>query len=109
MVRKTTKITPQVEADADLPVMMKKPEFLDAIVERTNLKKRDVKPAVEAALAVIAEALKKGEELNLPPMGKIRIVKAKELDAGAQVLTLKLRTMKSAALASQTVPGAADD
>jgi nucleoid DNA-binding protein len=109
VVRKATKITPQVEAGANLPVMMKKPEFLDAIVKRTSLKKRDVKPAVEAALAVIVEALKKGEELHLPPMGKIRIVKAKELDAGAQVLTLKLRTIKSAALASQRVPAATDD
>ena len=87
--------TAGTEDDAAGP--MKKPALLDAVVARTNLKKRDVKPAVEAALAVIVEALENGEELNLPPMGKLRVVKTKELDNGVQVMTLKLRTMKTAA------------
>ncbi|MEL6841435.1 MAG: HU family DNA-binding protein [Pseudomonadota bacterium] len=79
------------------PVQMKKPELLDAVVARTNLKKRDVKPAVEAALAVIGDALARGEQVNLPPMGKLRVIKSKELGEGAQIMTLKLRTAKNAA------------
>jgi nucleoid DNA-binding protein len=78
--------------------MMKKPELLDAVVARTNLKKRDVKPAVEAALAVIAETLRGGTDVNLPPLGKLRVVKSKDLDGGAAVLTLKLRTQRSASV-----------
>lgn len=77
--------------------VVKKPEFLDRAVERTEVKKRDAKPAIEAALAVLAEALIKGEELNLPPMGKLRVVKSKDVGEGAKVLTLKLRTMKDGA------------
>lgn len=96
MTSKTTPQTPPETAEIIEPVQMKKPELFEAVVTRTGLKKRDVKPAVEAALAVIAEALIKGEELNLPPMGKLRVVKSKELDAGVHVLTLKLRTMKIA-------------
>ena len=80
-------------------VMLKKPALLDAIVERTNLKKRDVKPAVEAALAVIGDALREGTVVNLPPLGKLRVVKSKSLDGGAAVVTLKLRTPKNAAVA----------
>ena len=76
---------------------MKKPALLDAVVARTNLKKRDVKPAVEAALAVIGDALANGEQVNLPPLGKLRVIKAKELGDGAQAITLKLRTPKNAA------------
>ena len=38
-----------------------------------------------------------GEELNLPPMGKMRVVKSKDIGDGARVLTLKLRTMKDGA------------
>ena len=95
MVRKTT--TPPETVEDTIAGLMKKPELLDAVVARTNLKKRDVKPAVEAALAVISEALARGDDVNLPPMGKLRIVKSKPLDAGAHVLTLKLRTMKTAA------------
>ena len=67
---------------------------------RTNLKKRDVKPAVEAALAVIGEALRAGNELALPPLGKVRLVKTKELDGGAAVMTLKLRIPKNATVAA---------
>ena len=37
--------------------MVKKPEFIDRAVARTDVKKRDAKPAIEAALAVLAEAL----------------------------------------------------
>lgn len=77
--------------------MLKKAEFLDRAVSRTDVKKRDAKPAIEAALAVLAEALSNGEELNLPPMGKLRVVKSKDLGEGAKVLTLKLRTMKDGA------------
>jgi nucleoid DNA-binding protein len=77
--------------------MIKKPEFLDRAVERTDVKKREAKPAIEAALAVLAEAMIKDKELNLPPMGKLRVVKSKDVGEGAKVLTLKLRTMKDGA------------
>lgn len=88
---KVTPPTPSL-ADAEPAKIMKKPELFDAIVARNNLKKRDVKPAVEAALSVIAEALRDGSELNLPPLGKLRVVRTRELESGAAVLTLKLRT-----------------
>jgi len=77
--------------------MLKKAEFIDRAVERGDVKKRDAKPAIEAALAVLSESLMAGEELNLPPMGKMRVVKSKDIGDGARVLTLKLRTMKDGA------------
>ncbi len=76
--------------------LIKKPELLDEVVLRTNLKKRDVKPAVEAALAVLGDALRDGSEVNIPPLGKLRVVKSKTLENGAAVMTLKLRTPKNA-------------
>ena len=91
-------VTP--EPVADEAQVMKKPDLLDKVVARTNLKKRDVKPAVEAAFAVIREALQDGSELSLPPLGKVRLVKSKPLDGGAEVMTLKLRTPKHAAAAA---------
>jgi len=77
--------------------MIKKPEFLDRVVERTDVKKREAKPAIEAALAVPAVSLINSEELNLPPMDKSRVVKSKYVGEGAKVLTLKLRTMNGGA------------
>jgi len=74
---------------------LKKPAFLDRALQRTDVKKRDAKPAIEAALAEISAALLAGEELVLPPLGKIKVVKEKDVGEGAKVLTLKLRTMKT--------------
>ena len=104
MARKTTpKAAPkkEVTTDAAAKPMLKKPELFDEIVKRTNLKKRDVKPAVETAMAVIAESLRDGTDVNVPPLGKMRIVKSKDLDNGASVITLKLRTPKNATAAAK--------
>lgn len=80
--------------------VIKKPELLDEVVLRTGLKKREVKPAVEAALSVLGDALRDGAEVNVPPLGKLRIVKSKDLEGGAAVMTLKLRTPKHATRAA---------
>lgn len=86
--------------------VLKKPDLFAAVVERTNLKKRDVKPAVEAALAIIGEALARGEDVVLPPLGKVRVVKSKEVGGGVDVITLKLRTPKTGVSAA---PAGDDD
>ncbi len=77
--------------------VVKKPDFLDNAVARSGVKRRDAKPAIEAALLELGEALLRGDELNLPPLGKIKVVKTKALNEGAQALTLKVRTMKDGA------------
>ncbi|MFZ3581964.1 HU family DNA-binding protein [Loktanella sp. DJP18] len=88
-----------VGAAVDVPAgeAMKKAEFIDRVIARANLKKKDAKPAIEAALAELADILAAGKELILPPMGKIKTVKVKDLGMGAQMLTLKLRTQKDGA------------
>lgn len=108
MARKSTKKTTEVVAevpvtqpDTEAKEPLKKPVLLDDIVARTNLKKRDVKPAVEAALSILGDVLREGGELNLPPLGKVRVVKSKDLEGGASVLTLKLRMPKNATVAAQ--------
>jgi len=81
--------------------MLKKPEFIERVMARVDVKKRDAKPVVEAAVAVLSEALAAGELINLPPAGKFRVIRSKDLDDGAQVITLKLRTPKNASKAAQ--------
>ena len=108
MARKTTQETtaasPETSIqspDKDSGHVLTKPQLLDAVVARTNLKKRDVKPAVEAALMLLGDALREGKDLNLPPLGKVRLVKSKDLENGVAVLTLKLRTPRNATAAAQ--------
>lgn len=64
--------------------------FVEAVALRSGGKKGEVKPVLEAALAVLGEALARGEAVNLPGFGKSKIVKTKAL-ADGMVLTLKLK------------------
>ncbi|MBS1301598.1 hypothetical protein GZH79_04445 [Loktanella sp. SALINAS62] len=93
----------------DVGEAIKKPEFLDRAVARSGIKKKDAKPAIEAALAELADILAGGGELILPPMGKLKSIKSKDLGDGAQMLTLKLRTMKDGAGTGAAKTGVADD
>lgn len=85
------------DIDAPRPVMaaavVKKPELIDRVIARTGQKKKDVKPALEATLAAIGEALAEGEELNLPPLGKLSINREKD-KPDAKIYVLKLRRSK---------------
>lgn len=89
-------------------MLVKKPEFLERSIARTAVKKRDAKPAIEAALAELAALLSEGNELNLPPLGKLKLIKSKDIGDGAKVMTLKLRTMKDNAGQPKDDSGAED-
>lgn len=74
--------------------VMKKKELIDAVVARSGVKKRDAKPAIEAALAILGEALVEGRVLNLPPFGKAKVQNSKELH-DATVLNVRMRRKTS--------------
>ena len=83
--------------DAPAGETVKKADFVDRVVARSGVKKKDAKPAIEATLAEIAAIMSAGGELVLPPIGKLKTVKINDLGEGAQVMTLKLRTTKDGA------------
>ena len=64
-------------------------DLVDRVVAATGGKKKGVKEVVEATLLQMGEALKKGESLNLPAFGKLRVARAGAEGGGA--MTLKLR------------------
>lgn len=70
--------------------ILKKTDLLDRIVERTGLKRRDAKTALDATLLELGHALAAGDELRLPPLGKLRVQREK-VGANASVYTCKLR------------------
>ncbi|NBD29719.1 MAG: DNA-binding protein [Alphaproteobacteria bacterium] len=70
--------------------VLKKPELIDRVIAETGMKKKDVKPVVEAMLNVLGLGLANGEEMNLPPLGKVMINRTKDL-AKAKVIVTKVR------------------
>jgi DNA-binding protein HU-alpha len=69
---------------------MKKKDLIEKIVKRSGVKKKDVKPVVEAMLAVLGEALTEGRELVLQPMGRLKVTRVKDTGNG-RVLICRLR------------------
>lgn len=72
---------------------LSKKELIEKVVERAGVKKRDAKPAIEAALAILGEAVAEGRTLNLPGFGKLKINRAEE-KANGRVTVCKLRQPK---------------
>ncbi|MCX7559996.1 HU family DNA-binding protein [Sulfitobacter sp. F26204] len=70
--------------------MMRKKELIDAVVQRSGMKKKDVKPAVEMMLSVMGEAIGDNRELNLPPFGRLKIRREKKL-ANGRIVVAKIR------------------
>lgn len=91
------KPAPAVVTDSPKPVvvgpMMRKPELINAVVEKSGMKKKDVKPIIEATLAVLGSALQDARELNLEPMGKIKVTREKKRPVG-KVLVARIRQTK---------------
>lgn len=89
-VASTSQPVVKVADSGDGPV--KKGALLDEVVARTDLKRGDAKAAIEALFEVMAENLIAEKDMQLPPMGKLKVVKTKDVGRGAKALTLKLRT-----------------
>ncbi len=98
-VSKEALASPAVTVVEDKPVVsgpvLKKPDFIDAVVARSGAKKKDVKPILEAAMALLGEALEEGREVSFPELGKLKVNREKEL-SGAKVIVCKLRRSRTA-------------
>ena len=70
--------------------VLKIKDLVSRVAGATGGKKQNVKEIVEATLAALGDALAKGEDLNLPGLGRTRIARTAEKD-GASLMTLKVR------------------
>ena len=65
-------------------------DLVTRVSEATGGKRKGVKELVEATLHAVGDALARGEDLNLPGIGRTRIARTAEKD-GASLMTLKVR------------------
>lgn len=87
---KAAEAAPAAEADEAAGGAMKKKDLIDRVVAATGAKRRDAGSVIEATLAAMGAALDAGEALTLPPLGRVRVVKRKDIAKGGASLTLKL-------------------
>ncbi len=74
-------------APAEPVVTYKIKELLEQVTEQSSVNKKDVRKVVEAVLEQLGEALKRGESLSLPGLGRVRVI----AKATAENPVLKLR------------------
>ena len=85
-------VAPSVHTAEPDDNLVKKGPLLDKVVERSGIKRSDAKAVVEALLAVMGEELRDENDMQLPPLGKLKVIKSKPVGKGATAITLKLRT-----------------
>ena len=77
------------------------------VVDRSGIKKKDAKPVIEAMLAEMGDALGRGEQLVLQPLGKV-MVKRRIDQENATVFTCKVRQSKQHSAAAQATDTGSD-
>ena len=78
------------------PQELKRRELIDRVVAKSDVKKKYAKPVIEAMLEVLGDTLSEGREMNLQPLGKVKLNRTKETPT-ARVIVAKIRQNKSAA------------
>ncbi len=53
--------------------MIRKKEIVEHVVSNSGLRKRDVREALDQAFAFMRSNLLKGEEIDCPPLGKVKV------------------------------------
>lgn len=93
--RTTAKKAAQAASPVSLARELRKKELIDRVTAASGLKKSQARAAIEATLAVIGEAMEKGEAMNLEPLGKVKVQKEKDVGA-ANVYSCRVRRKKQA-------------
>ena len=71
-------------------VTLRKKDFVDRAAEKSGVRKSDARSAIDAALTVLSDALAAGDEVVLPPLGKLRVLREKD-NGKARIMTLRLQ------------------
>lgn len=66
--------------------VLKTKDLIDMVAAGTGAKKADLRQIIEATLEAIGKSLATGIDMNIPPLGKLRVAKN-----ASPVMTLKLR------------------
>ena len=75
--------------------MVRKKDIYDHVTVATGLRKREVREAVDATLAYLHSCLSDGREIQMPPLGKMRVIDKSKGDKPNVQYKLNLQKSKS--------------
>ena len=72
--------------------LLRMKDFLARVTEANGGKRTGVRQIVELTLAQLGEALEKGEQVNLPPLGRAKVTRRDDSGEGASLMIRLRRT-----------------
>ncbi len=73
-----TDVTDAVDTDETTPEqpsnLIKKKDIYDHVTVTTGLRRREVREAVDATFGYLFECVSAGKDVQMPPLGKIRVI-----------------------------------
>lgn len=94
--KSAAKSAPAGVAAAGATPVLKLRDLIDEVAEAAGTPRAAARTLVEATLEALGLALDRGDTLNLPPLGRLRVTRAKGAGEGGS-LTLRLRRPGEAA------------
>ena len=92
---------PELAVTPDAPVMRTK-DLVEAIAPNVSVKRKDLRPLMEAVFKAMGDALAEGKSLNIPPLGKI-LVKKERKGENADTIVLRLRRQHASVKAAESL------
>ena len=86
------------EADGEAEgasTLIRKKDIYDHVTVATGLRKREVREAVDAMLAYMHSCLSEGKDMQVPPLGKLRVVTQGKGDRVKQMVKVNLQKPKA--------------
>ncbi|MTH80081.1 HU family DNA-binding protein [Paracoccus aestuariivivens] len=80
--------------DPDNAKVLQKRQLIARIAHRVGRRNAEVRDVVEATLTELGDAISAGQTLALPPLGRARISRQKDV-SGTEVVVLRLRRRKT--------------
>ncbi|MEM6727530.1 MAG: HU family DNA-binding protein [Pseudomonadota bacterium] len=94
----TTTSAPAATPDAaaaprDVKPALRRKQLIEQVADASGMKKPQVRAVVDETLRILGETLAKGDQMNIEPLGKLRVMRERDLP-GSHVYTCKVRRKK---------------
>ncbi len=89
-------------------VLLKRRDFIARVAARSGLPQGEARDAVDAVLAAMSEAIGRGEDLLLPPFGKLMVKREKQTARGS-VRSLRLVSRNPAETGAEPLAPSGED
>lgn len=88
---------PEPKTNLQPRLQLRMRDVLERVVDRSGMRKGEARTAIETTLAVVAEAIENGEDLDLPGLGKLKLQRERETPRGKAYVLKLIRNAPAAA------------